>query len=577
MSQHHLRSLRLASALVDSCLRQKYSWLRLRGDALAGITVGIGAIPLSMALSVAIGLPPQHGLYTALISGFVIALLGGSRYSVSGPAAAFVVVLHPIVMQYGLSGLLLASLMGGVILLALGLVRFGRVISYIPASVTLGFTLGIAFILAVMQIPDLLGLQITGPTNNNISARLANLFFAVDSFYWPSLCVSAVTLVVMLLWPRLRLPVPAHLPAMIVGAFSALLLAHYDLPVDTIATHFHYINENGATVAGIPPLLPQFIWPWQVGEPWSLAWVTALLPAAFSIAMLGAIQSLLCAVMLDKASATHHQPNTELVAQGLGNILVPFFGGFAATAALARSATSFRAGASSPLAAMINALVIGICLFGFTTWLAYLPMASMAVLLMIVAWTMCERQQVWRLLKKAPAGDIAVLLLCATLTVWVDMVTAIVTGVVIAALLFMRDIAQMTRVTDISQHNKHVPEPLPEHWAVYKITGPLFFAAAEHVFAELEQLARDKRGVVLYMDAVALLDAGGLEGLNQFRSWCKTRDIVLVLADVQFQPLKSLVKAGVQSVAGELLVFATLAEALAALPLSESHVNVSPV
>lgn len=556
----------LAVAFFSSVFAGQYSRHDLRSDLMAGLTVGIVAIPLSMALSIAIGLPPQHGLFTALIAGFFIALLGGARLSVSGPTAAFIVILQPIVLQYGLSGLLMATLMAGVMLILMGVVRLGRLIEYIPSSVVLGFTAGIAIVIATLQIPDSLGLHFEELPEFYLE-RLWVMALALPATQWPALLVTGITLGVLILWRRLPTAIPPHLPALLAGVLSAMLLTHYGFAVETLADRFQFTLPDGTQGAGIPPFLPTFDWPWGgalEGSAWSFALARELLPFAFAIAiaMLGAIESLLCAVVMDNMSGYRHDANAELMGQGIGNLLVPFFGGITATAALARSATNYRSGARTPVAAMTHALVVGAALLWFAPWLGYLPMASMAALLLMVAWQMSERHHVLHLVKKAPRGDIAVLILCAVLTVLVDMVVAIFVGVVIAGFLFIQQVSVMTRVQDVSTHPKHAPQGLPEGWAIFKITGPLFFAAVDRVFTELRTLSADKRGVILYLDGVSVLDAGGLDGLAAFRQYCAGRNIELVLADVQFQPLKALVKAGVQPEEGRFLLTSTLAEAV---------------
>ncbi|TCK04114.1 C4-dicarboxylic acid transporter DauA [Marinobacterium mangrovicola] len=561
-----LHSLSFASALRET-LSGRYQGRDLIADLVAGITVGIIAIPLSMALAIASGVRPENGLYTAIIAGFLIALAGGSRFSVSGPTAAFVVILYPVSQQFGLAGLLLASVMAGLILIALALARLGRLIEYIPESVTLGFTAGIAIVIATLQLPDLLGFSSEGLPSHYLE-KLPELLHRLPQWHWANALVAGLTLAVLILWPRLRLPVPGHLPALLVGTGLAYWLNQQGAGIDTIGSRFSFLLPDGSTGQGIPPMLPAFEWPWLQtgpnGEPFELSWATvqALLPAAFSIAMLGAIESLLCAVVLDGMTGKRHHANGELLGQGLGNLVAPFFGGITATAAIARSAANYRAGARSPFASAIHALVVLAGLLLLAPALAWLPMASMAALLLIVAWNMSEAAKVMALFRRAPLGDILVLLTCLSLTVLFDMVIAISTGIVLASLLFMRDIAGMTRVNDISAQRKHVPEALPEGWRVFKVTGPLFFAAAERVFDEVAELATDTRGLVLYMDAVPLLDAGGLSGFSRFRAECEARGIELVVADLQFQPLRALARAGIQPQQGRLSFTPTLAAAL---------------
>ncbi len=566
----HLFSLRIAHALREACVNERYTGRRFGRDVMAGITVGIIAIPLAMALAIASGVAPQYGLYTAFIAGFIIALTGGSRYSISGPTAAFVVILYPIAQEYGLGGLLLATLMSGILLVIMALMRLGRFIEYIPESVTLGFTGGIAVVIATLQVKDFFGLPVAAMPEHywDKLAVLAEALPAVDGM---STLVALATLAVMLIWPRLRTPVPAHLPAVLVGSALALWFNANGAGIETIGSRFSYLLPDGTEGAGIPPFLPEFAWPWQQpgpdGQPLGLSWdmLRELLPAAFAIAMLGAIESLLCAVVLDGMSGKRHSANSELMGQGLGNVVVPFFGGITATAAIARSAANFRAGAESPVAAMVHAGVVLLALVSLAGILAYLPMPAMAALLVMVAWNMSEAPKAVHLLKTAPRSDVLVFLTCFGLTVALDMVIAITTGVLLAAVLFMREMAQMTRVTDITKSERIAREELPEGWQVFKINGPLFFAAADRIFGELAELSRQARGFVLYMDGVTILDAGGLSALTKLIDTCRDSGSQVVIADLQFQPLKTLARAGIKPEEGVSRFYPTLDAALAAV------------
>lgn len=568
-NRSHLFSLRLGHALRE-VLAEGYSRAQFGKDLLAGITVGIIAIPLAMALAIASGVAPQYGLYTAIIAGFVIALTGGSRYSISGPTAAFVVILYPVALKYGLSGLLMATVLSGVLLLLMASLRLGRFIEYIPEPVTLGFTGGIAVVIATLQLKDLFGLSITLMPEHFIE-KLAVLAQHLPQLHWPSLLVGATTLAVMLLWPKLKTAVPAHLPALLIGTILALVLTSVGFELDTIGTRFHYTSSDGAIANGIPPYLPHFEWPWLRPGPdgialqfsWQLA--TDLLSAAFAMAMLGAIESLLCAVVLDGMSGRRHSANSELLGQGLGNIIAPFFGGITATAALARSAANFRAGAQSPVAALVHSVILLSGLVLLAKLLSYLPMAAMAALLIMVAWNMSEAHKALHLLKTAPRSDIWVFATCFSLTVLFDMVIAITAGILLAALLFVKEIAEMSKVTDISGNRKQVEQNIPPGWQVLKISGPLFFAAAERIFADIATLTQSNKGILLYMDGVSLLDAGGLAALNKLISKCQRDNTELMIADLQFQPLKTLAKAGVQPIPGILSFYPTLREALETL------------
>ncbi|MDP4547488.1 C4-dicarboxylic acid transporter DauA [Marinobacter sp. MDS2] len=565
----HLFSLRFAHALREACIDERYTRARFLKDLMAGVTVGIIAIPLAMALAIASGVAPQYGLYTAFIAGFIIALLGGSRFSISGPTAAFVVILYPIAQSYGLGGLLLATLMSGMLLVLMALMRLGRFIEYIPESVTLGFTGGIAVVIATLQVKDFFGLSVESMPEHYWD-KLAVLAQQMPAMDGTSTLVAGTTLAVMLLWPRLKTPVPPHLPAVVIGSLLALWFNSNGAAIETIGSRFSYLLPDGSTGAGIPPFLPEFTWPWQQlnaqGEPVGLSWamLQELLPAAFAIAMLGAIESLLCAVVLDGMTGKRHSANSELMGQGIGNIVVPFFGGITATAAIARSAANYRAGAESPVAALIHALVVLLALVSLAGVLAYLPMPAMAALLIMVAWNMSEAPKAVHLLKTAPRMDVLVFLTCFSLTVVLDMVIAITAGVLLAAVLFMQEMAQMTKVTDISGSKRVKPFGLSEDWQVFKINGPLFFAAADRIFGELAGLSRQARGIVLYMDGVTVLDAGGLSALNKLIASCREAHTQVLIADLQFQPLRTLARAGVQPEPGVSHFYPTLAAALEA-------------
>ncbi|MEM5527902.1 C4-dicarboxylic acid transporter DauA [Gammaproteobacteria bacterium AS21] len=569
----HLFTLRIFHALTESLTESPYSLKLFSQDLLAGITVGIIAIPLAMALAIASGVSPEYGLYTAIIAGFIIPLTGGSRYSVSGPTAAFVVILYPIVQQYGLSGLLLATILAGIILILMAFLRLGRYIEYIPESVTLGFTGGIAVVIATLQIKDFLGLQIANMPEHFID-KAALLFHLIPDYNLYSLSVGAITLLVMLSWPYLKTPIPAHLPAVIIGSFIALIANQSTGEVATIGSSFNFVLPNGAQGFGIPSILPELLWPWhrtQAGEPllvfsWQL--LQDLLPAAFAIAMLGAIESLLCAVVLDGMSGKKHSANSELLGQGIGNIITPFFGGITATAAIARSAANFKSGAKTPIASIIHALVVLVALIFLSKLLSYLPMASMAALLLIVAWNMSEAPKALHLLKTAPLSDLLVLLLCFSLTVLFDMVIAISAGIIFASLLFMKQIAETTTVREITHTSKLIDVDIPDGYSVFKICGPLFFAASDKIFGELSLLCASNKGVILYLDAVSIVDSGGVTALRKFIEKSANNNTKIYLADLQRQPLKTLSRANLTP-NKHVIIVTTLALALQNLKKEE--------
>ncbi|ELY7390127.1 C4-dicarboxylic acid transporter DauA [Cronobacter universalis] len=559
MNTQYLSQILPFRALVEACWREKYTVSRLSRDLIAGITVGIIAIPLAMALAIGSGVPPQYGLYTSAIAGIVIALSGGSRYSVSGPTAAFVVILYPVAQQFGLSGLLVATLLSGVFLVLFGLARFGRLIEYIPLPVTLGFTSGIGITIATMQIKDFFGLDIAHMPEHYLP-KVAALAMALPGLNPGDAAIGIVTLGVLIIWPRLGIRLPGHLPALLAGCAVMGVVHLLGGNVATIGSRFHWLLADGTQGSGIPPLLPQLVLPWDLpGSSFTLSLdaLRALLPAAFSMAMLGAIESLLCAVVLDGMTGTRHNANSELIGQGLGNLIAPFFGGITATAAIARSAANVRAGATSPVAAVFHALLVLLALLALAPLLSWLPLSAMAALLLIVAWNMSEAHKVIGLLRRAPKDDIVVMLICMSLTVLFDMVIAISVGVVLASLLFMRRVARMTRLAPL---NVSVPEDV----LAVRVTGPLFFAAAEGVFTPLLAQAAGKRIIVMQWDAVPVLDAGGLDALQRFierlPDGCELR-----ICHLEFQPLRTLARAGVQPIPGRLAFFPDRDAALAAL------------
>jgi len=561
--------VRVSSALRDTFAAAPYTRESLAKDAVAGITVGVIAVPLAMALAIAIGVPPQYGLYSAVIAGAVAALTGGSRFSVTGPTAAFVVVLAPVVSRFGLAGLAIATIIAGLLLIGLGVARLGRLIEYVPEPVTVGFTAGIAIVLAVLQLNDLLGLGIT-EMPEHFMGKVATIVTALPGADWATAVVGLLTLVIVLAWPRDRFVVPGHVPALVVGALCAVALARAGHPIDTIASRFSYLLADGTLAHGIPRSLPSFALPWDLpgagGEPFELSYGTlrSLLPSALTIAMLGAIESLLCAVVLDRATGTRHHANGELVGQGIANVVAPLFGGITSTAAIARSAASVRAGARTPVAAVIHSAVVLLSILVLAPVLSYLPMASMAALLVSVAWHMSEAPQAVKLVRSAPASDVLVFATCLVLTVFTDMVIAIAVGIVLAALLFMRDSSRFTQVRDITTSERYVGRELPEGWHVYKLVGALFFAAAERVFSELLWLSADGDTLVLYADGVTVLDAGGTGALERFLDECDLRGITVIVADLQEQPLRALTNCSDGSTLCRLTVTDTLEEALAA-------------
>ncbi len=553
---------RLGAAL-RGCRKEGYGRADVRHDLLAGIVVGIVALPLSMALAIASGVPPQHGLYTAIVAGLVIALLGGSRVQVSGPTAAFVVVLAPIASRFGLGGLLVAGTMAGVLLVVMGLGRMGQLIEFVPHPVTTGFTSGIAVVIATLQLKDLLGLSV-GPLPEHFLERVAVLARALPTWHWPDLAIGVFTMAVLLLWPRSFKRVPAPLVALTAGAVLAYAMTQLrpGFGVATILSRFSY-EAGGVLLPGIPRQLPLPVPPWNLPGPHgehlvlSFRLLYDLLPSAFAIAMLGAIESLLSAVVADGMTGHRHDPDSELVAQGIGNLVAPVFGGIAATGAIARTATSIRAGARSPLAAAFHAVFVLAAVLAAAPLLGHLPMASLAALLLVVAWNMSESHHFVRLLRGAPRSDVIVLLACFMLTVVFDMTVAVTAGIVMAALLFMRRMAEVSGVTLVgSGHHPALDGPVPRGMVIYDLAGPLFFGAAQKAMSALRSVERRTvQVVVLDMEDVPAMDATGLVALESLVAELNAAGIKVILVGVQPQPLRAFARAGWKDRKGRLRIF----------------------
>ncbi len=555
----------LPGAAVRAVLAEGYSAADLRRDALAGLVVGIVALPLSMALAIAVGVPPQHGLYTAIVAGMVVPLLGGSRFQVTGPTAAFIVILSPILVRHGLAGLLVAGGMAGVLLLAMGLFRLGRLIQFIPHPITTGFTTGIATVIGVLQLKDLLGLR-PARIPDHFLERVWSYLQARHTANLSEMSIGALTLAVLALLPRVTKRMPAPLVALPLAAAAAWLAHRFvaGFDVATIGSSFTTVID-GQVVQGIPRLPPQPILPWHVGAglPLRLSTFRALLPAAVAIALLGAIESLLSAVVADAMAGTKHDPDSELLALGVGNLLCPFFGGIACTGAIARTATGIRYGSRSPFATVIHALVVLAAVLSLAPLISLLPMASLAALLVIVAWNMSEAKHFLHTVRVAPKSDVAVLLTCYALTVIFDMVVAVTAGMILAAFLFMRRMAEVASVQLVGEDHPHINLELPREVLLYEVNGPLFFGAAERAMDALKGIPRRPRVLILYLGAVPAMDVTGLVALESALARLKQQGVFCIIAGLRPQPESVLRKANVQEQPGRLRIVATLDEAAA--------------
>jgi len=524
------------AALIES-FREGYGLKHLKADLLSGAILAMIAIPLAMALSIASGVPPQHGLYTVIIGGSIIALLGGSRWQVSGPTAAFVVILLPVVQKFGLSGLLIAGLLAGVLMILMGLARLGQMIQFIPRPVTIGFTSGIAVVIGILQLKDFLGLKISHMPEA-FPERFMALFHARSTIAVPELVIGALTLGTLVLWPRVSRKVPAPLIALTGAALGAELVRRFfpEMEIATIGSRF---------AGGIPSSLPTLGSAKALVS--SLDWdmLVSLLPSAFAIAILGAIESLLSATVADGMTQTRHDPDAELIAQGVGNVLCPLFGGIPATGAIARTATNIRYGATSPISALAHALFTFAAVALLSNAISYLPMAALAALLMLVAYNMSEAKHFVHICSVGPRSDVVVLLLCFGLTVIFDMVIGVTVGIVLASLLFMREMASVTTGQLVSEAPVFISEPLPPDVVLYRIAGPLFFGAADNAVDAFTAINKDTRAVIFLLDDVPTLDLTGLVAIESALQKLTRSGRIAYLAGVQPRPRKLLEKSDV--------------------------------
>jgi sulfate permease, SulP family len=575
----------LPAAALRAVLREGYTLGDLKNDALAGMVVGVVALPLSMALAVGVGVPPQHGLYTAIVAGFVVAALGGSRTQVTGPTAAFIVILAPIYAKFGMAGLLLSGIMGGLILVAMGVARLGKLIEFIPHPVTTGFTAGIALVIAALQIKDLLGLRVAN-LPDHFFGRLGAMYEARASASWVEPLIGLLTFAILVYFRRVFQRIPGPVVALPFAALVALALTRLmpGLQIETIASRFQ-TTVDGRTLSGIPQLPPLPVLPWALGGAGGQAFgfdfetLRALLPSAFAVAILGAIESLLSAVVADGLARTKHDPDAELLALGAGNLIAPFFGGIPATGAIARTATNIKSGARSPIAAMVHAATVLLAVLVLAPLLGYLPMSALAALLVLVAWNMSDAKHFVHTLRVAPKSDVVVLLTCFSLTVCFDMVVGVSVGMVLASFLFMRRMAEVTQAklarSDSGQY-PGLPGPLPPGVALYDISGPLFFGAAQRAMGALTTIGGKDRVVILSMDGVNTMDATGLVALESALEQLARHKVLAILSGAQDQPLALLKKAHVDQRPGVLLCETDQeALAVAARHLAEAPASIS--
>ncbi len=538
-----------------TCIREGYSREQLTKDILAGIIVGIVALPLAIAFGIASGVKPEQGLYTAIVAGFIISALSGSRVQIGGPTGAFIVIVYDIIQRFGYDGLAIATLMAGGLLIAMGLARLGSVIKFIPYPVTVGFTSGIALIILTSQIRDLFGLRIEQVPSEFIDKLLA-YGEHLTTFSLPTTLIGIGTVVTILLWPRVTHRIPGSLVAILI---TTALVTWFDLPVATIGSRF------GEVPATLPfphlPALPE----WHE--------LTRLFSPALTIAILAGIESLLSAVVADGMTERRHRSNMELVAQGIANLVTPLFGGIPATGAIARTATNIKNGGRTPLAGMVHALTLMLILLFFGKWARLIPMPTLAGILVIVAWNMSEAHLFFKLLT-GPRGDVLVLLSTFGLTVLIDLTVAIQVGMVLAAFLFMQRMAEATQVGFITRElrGEEVEEPddpnslrfreVPVGVEIFEINGPFFFGAADKFKNALGVISEPPKVLILRMRHALTLDATALQALESVLSKARRNDTQLLLSGVHAQPLVVMERSGFLQNIGLENVFGNIDDAL---------------
>ena len=532
-----------------------YDRRRFGADVGAGLTVGVVALPLAMAFAIASGVKPEQGIFTAIVAGFLISALGGSNVQIGGPAGAFIVIVYGIVQRYGLTNLLIATALSGVLLFAMGSLKLGALVRYVPVSIIIGFTNGIAVLIGLSQVKELLGLTTTGQMPADFFALVTLLWSRLHTFNPAALAIGLACLALVVAWPKsYTMPLDAtgwrhrlyRLAAHVPGTIVALVLATVatallQLPVETIGSRF----------GGIPQSLPQIELP-------AFSWDSAkqLVIPTLTLAMLGAIESLLCARVADNmAELPRHDPNQELMGQGVANMITPLFGGIPATGTIARTVTNVRSGATTPVAGIVHAVTLLAVVLVAAPLAQHVPLAAMAGILMFVAWNMGEWRE-FAHLRRFSAGYRTILVGTFVLTVVFDLTVAVEVGLVLACIFFIY------RVSTLFTVKVHTAHELPPGVQAFELFGSLFFGAVGKIEALPEQVAEDTRAVVLEMHRLVLLDTTGLDALRQLHRVLQRRNVGLVLANVNEQPLSLIRRSGFEAALGDDAIVPTVAAAL---------------
>ncbi|AFL68421.1 SulP family inorganic anion transporter [Sulfurospirillum barnesii] len=511
-------------------LQEGYSARHFSSDIVAGSTVAIIALPLAMAFAIASGVGPEKGLFTAIVAGFIISLLGGSRYQIGGPTGAFVVVLYTVILKHGYDGLLMATFLAGLMLFLMGAFKLGSIIKFIPYPVTVGFTTGIALIIFSSQMKDFFGLPVaTMPAEFIEQWKLYSTQLSHINYYALTIGVVSIFLLIKLRHAFPKIPAP-----IIVIVLSSFMVYVFNLPVETIGSKF---GELPSTLPS--PQLPSF----------SFEKIRLVFPDAITIALLGAIESLLSCVVADGMTGDRHHSNKELMAQGAANVASVFFGGIAATGAIARTATNIKSGAYSPISGMIHAIMLLVFMFVFSQLIVLIPLSALAAILVVVAWNMSEFHHFKAIALKSERNDTVVLLITFLLTVLIDLNTGVQTGIMLAGLLFIKRMIDVTGIIDkkdqIRMPFDSADEPyetedafaiskknIPQGVEVYEIDGPFFFGVADRLKNVLNEIAQNPKVFILRMRHVPMVDATGLHALEEFLDLCKNNQTILVLSGV---------------------------------------------
>lgn len=529
-------------------LRRRH-WLP---NVVSGAIVGVVALPLAMAFAIASGAKPEQGLYTAIVAGLIVSLFGGSRVQIAGPTGAFIAILAGITLQHGIDGLQIATLMAGGILLLLGVTRMGAVIKYIPAPVIVGFTAGIGIIIWVGQWKDFFGLP--GVSADHFHQKLWLQLQSLPQLHVPTTLLALLSLVLLIYVPKIKglKRVPGPLIALV---FATSVQSLFD---------FNGVATIGSAFGGIPQGLPTLQLPHV-----TLTRVLELIGPAFAIAMLGAIESLLSAVVADGMLGTRHNSNQELIGQGLANIIAPLFGGFAATGAIARTATNIRNGGTSPISGIVHAATLLLMIVVLAPLAEHVPLAALAAILFVVAWTMSDVGHFFTMLRRAPLADVLILLTTFFLTVFADLVVAVNIGVILASLHFLRRMASSLDVQKISDQElrqelaQHSCTTLPPDVLAYTVEGPLFFGVAEHFERTLSITHTDPRILIIHLRWVPYMDITGLQALEEVIHALHRRHVRVILSGANSRVLAKLHKTGIVKLVGQGNIVATFTDALA--------------